>query len=75
MPLFDFICRQCGNKFEDLVKRDESSTCPQCHSGNVEKLVSRCARYKGSSPDDSASTPVSSGCGGCMGGNCSSCGR
>ena len=30
MPMFDFVCTACGNKFEELVFGDESPACPQC---------------------------------------------
>ena len=30
MPMFDFVCTACGNKFEELVFGDESPACPKC---------------------------------------------
>lgn len=41
MPLFDFECQSCGNRFEYLqLKPTEAITCPQCGGGRVEKQVS-----------------------------------
>lgn len=41
MPLFEYRCNDCGNKFDELVNRaDESVPCPKCHSGNTAKLLS-----------------------------------
>ena len=41
MPIFDYVCRQCGNKFEALVLTDtERVSCPECGSDSVKKTVS-----------------------------------
>ena len=79
MPLYDFKCNECNNNFEDLVRNDEIPACPACHSRNVVKKVSCCARYKSSGQPTFGDSPsfssVGGGCGGCSGGNCGSCGR
>jgi putative FmdB family regulatory protein len=37
MPLFDYICQDCGHRFEALVRnREEKAECPQCKSTNTE---------------------------------------
>ena len=45
MPLFEFSCRQCETVFEEITKFDETGVysgvvCPQCGSGEKEKLIS-----------------------------------
>ncbi len=42
MPLFEFICKKCGKKFEKLVfsTDTEKLSCPECKSENVEKQFS-----------------------------------
>ena len=43
MPLFEFRCKKCGKKFEELVMsatKDEKLNCPHCGSTRVEKLIS-----------------------------------
>lgn len=31
MPIFDYTCKQCENKFEKIVKKfDDEVTCPEC---------------------------------------------
>ncbi len=40
MPIFEFECRDCGNKFEELTKAQEKVCCPQCKSPNLRKLIS-----------------------------------
>lgn len=40
MPIFEFECRDCSNKFEELTKMQEKICCPQCKSYNLRKLIS-----------------------------------
>jgi putative FmdB family regulatory protein len=40
MPIFEFECRDCSNKFEELTKAQEKSCCPKCKSCNLRKLIS-----------------------------------
>lgn len=39
MPMYDFVCTACGNKFEDLVFGDEVPACPKCNSPATEKQM------------------------------------
>jgi len=34
MPIYEYSCRQCGHRFEKLLKyaTDESAACPRCGS-------------------------------------------
>jgi putative FmdB family regulatory protein len=40
MPLFDFACRQCGHRFEALVRSGQPPACPACQSADLEKQLS-----------------------------------
>ena len=43
MPLFEFVCSQCGGQFEELVRSAsyvEGVQCPDCQSTQVKKKVS-----------------------------------
>jgi putative FmdB family regulatory protein len=40
MPIFEFECRDCRNKFEELTKTQVKIFCPQCKSYNLRKLIS-----------------------------------
>jgi putative FmdB family regulatory protein len=40
MPLLDFECESCGNRFEELVLGDAEVRCPECGAGEVRRLYS-----------------------------------
>jgi putative FmdB family regulatory protein len=41
MPIFEYICRDCGRAFERIVPRHDSETdCIHCNSENIEKQLS-----------------------------------
>jgi putative FmdB family regulatory protein len=42
MPIYEYRCRRCGNRFELLIfNRQEEVSCPGCESQEVSRLVSR----------------------------------
>lgn len=41
MPIFDFQCAKCGERFETLVRtKNATVSCPNCSSENVERQLS-----------------------------------
>jgi len=38
MPIYDFHCRKCGHRFEQLVKPDDQPGCPACGAARAERL-------------------------------------
>jgi putative FmdB family regulatory protein len=43
MPIYEYKCRECDNRFEKLVSMKTADTeieCPACHEKQVEKVVS-----------------------------------
>ena len=40
MPLYDFTCRACGERFEARAAVDELAPCPICGSVDTERLLS-----------------------------------
>jgi putative FmdB family regulatory protein len=64
MPIFEYLCKDCGQAFEKIVPRYDSSVdCAHCHSANVEKQLSVFA-VAGSSSTESFAAPDGS-CGRC----------
>ena len=41
MPIFEYLCKDCGRPFEKILPRyDSPADCIHCNSGNVEKQLS-----------------------------------
>ncbi len=40
MPIFEYVCRQCGDRFEKIVVTTSRVACPSCHSEEIEKQLS-----------------------------------
>lgn len=40
MPVYDYQCRRCAHRFEQLVKPDETPECPACGAANPERMFS-----------------------------------
>lgn len=44
MPLFDYLCRKCGHKYEEIVRSADVSlpvACPQCGTQDTERQIVR----------------------------------
>jgi putative FmdB family regulatory protein len=62
MPIFEYVCKDCGREFEKIVPRYDSHVdCAHCSGGNVEKQLSVFAVVGGSSSSEASE----SGCGRC----------
>ncbi len=65
MPIFEYICKDCGKKFEAIVFGSNKAECPSCHSSKLEQQLSVFAvaggEAKSSPSSDAAPTP----CGSC----------
>ncbi|MBN2358188.1 MAG: zinc ribbon domain-containing protein [Deltaproteobacteria bacterium] len=61
MPLYEFTCRGCGDRFEELVRnQSEAVTCPRCNSPDVTRNLSACAIHGRRA--DGSSVATASGC-------------
>lgn len=42
MPIYEFACKQCEKRFEELISvfREQKIVCPECGSRKVERLFS-----------------------------------
>ncbi len=76
MPIYEYRCESCAERFEVLTRfaeRDSAQVCPTCESTKTRVLVSSFAVSGGeSSCASDFSSEASSG--GCCGGGCGSCG-
>jgi putative FmdB family regulatory protein len=68
MPIYEFQCKKCGQRSEQLCKMGETGkdiVCPRCGERTLERVISgfACPGIKGGQD----------GCSGCKGGSCSGC--
>jgi putative FmdB family regulatory protein len=53
MPIFEYTCQDCGNRFEKLVRRASESgdvACPSCGEKHVQQELSVFAAHANGSP-------------------------
>jgi putative FmdB family regulatory protein len=40
MPIYEFECEDCGERFEELVGAEEAAACPACGAERTRRLYS-----------------------------------
>lgn len=71
MPIYEYLCEDCGTKFEKLVRNGAEVACPSCGTDHLKQELSTFA-----APSNSAGGAPQMG--GCPAGMCrtpSVCGR
>ncbi len=66
MPLFEYRCKDCGERFETLVlssSSEEESECPKCGSMQTEKQMSMFASSGGNGSGGASASSCGSGSG------------
>jgi putative FmdB family regulatory protein len=70
MPIYEYLCKDCGRPFEKIVPRYDSQVdCAYCNSANVEKQLSVFAVASSSTGEAS-----DAGCGRCGAAQPGTCG-
>ena len=76
MPIYEYVCGKCKNKFElmrPFSRSQEGADCSKCHN-QAERIISSC--YAMTSGDNGAIKSIEgsgSSCASCSSGNCSTC--
>jgi putative FmdB family regulatory protein len=71
MPIFEYLCDDCGTRFEKLVRRDDAIACPKCGKS---RLTTQFSTFSARANGKSAESAMPS----CPGGMCRTpdiCGR
>jgi len=71
MPIFEYVCKGCGNKFEAIVMGEKQAECPSCKGTELQQQLSTFAAHgtdKSSAP--APSMPCGMPMGSCGGGSC-----
>ena len=74
MPIYEYICLDCGNRFEELRPMKDADApvdCEQCESEHTSRMLA--VFFAHSSGRTIAG--ASQGCAGCSGGSCANCGH
>ena len=71
MPIFEYICEDCGTKFEKLVRNGAAAACPSCGQDHLKQQFSTFA----AKADGFAPEPAMGGCGAGMCRQPDVCGR
>jgi putative FmdB family regulatory protein len=75
MPLYEYICRDCGKGFEMFVTAERTPACPACSGSDLVKLLSSpgmvgvAASRNGGGEAPAAAAPMPGMCG-ARGGRC-----
>ncbi len=72
MPIYEYVCRDCGHEFEILVRGEEKASCSSCGLFRLTKRLSLPAAHvaKGTPPPCPAKETGACGVSDCCGGNC-----
>ena len=63
MPIFEFVCQECGTSFEELLRSSSAVgevICPDCESTQVIKQISSFASKVAGSASAFSSAPAAS---------------
>ncbi len=55
MPIYEYVCQDCGSKFEKLVRLSTATNelaCPSCGNQRLERALSTFAAHSGQSASD-----------------------
>ncbi len=71
MPLYEYKCQGCGERFEELVSNGqrEAICCPYCSSSEVQRLLSTFGFSTGTASEATSGST----CSGCSSRSCSTC--
>jgi putative FmdB family regulatory protein len=73
MPIYEYICKDCGKRFEilrSIKEADAPITCSICQSDHTQRAVSVFYAQSGSRIIAGGNN---GGCAGCSSGSCSTC--
>lgn len=75
MPIYEYICKDCGEQFETLRSMKDADApiaCNKCRSANTTRMLSVFNATSGGKSIAGSSAPS---CGSCSGGSCATCGH
>ena len=77
MPIYEYVCSDCGLKFEllrPLSQAHQGASCPHCHNGAERKLSTFACFSKNAAGEATPLAGTGSSCAGCGATGCGTCG-
>ncbi len=77
MPLYEYVCSECSNKFElrrSMKEIDDPAACPECRGTHTARQISKVTCFSHGDGGSTSALGGGGGCGSCGGGTCASCG-
>lgn len=74
MPIYEYKCLECDNKFEALRSMNQADKpigCENCNGRQIKRVLSTFNSHG----ESRSASHSSGGCGSCGGGSCGSCGH
>ncbi len=65
MPIFEYVCKDCGKKFEAIVYGSNRAECPGCNGKKLEQQLSVFAVSSSGSKSTPSFDSAPSPCGSC----------
>ena len=60
MPIYEYVCDDCGTKFEKLVRRNQDAiACPSCGESHLNTALSTFAAHSSNGKAQASTGPVS----------------
>ncbi len=75
MPLYEYICQDCGKHFDTLRSMKDADNPIQCAHCDSQNTHRRSVSAFFAKSDGRTVAGSGHSCGGCSGGNCSGCGH
>lgn len=75
MPIYEYDCDACGERFELLVTRSRAKRHPACEGCGSERTRRVMSGFVGRRTGGDGAGHVGSACAGCTAGSCSGCTR
>lgn len=70
MPIYEYVCGQCGHEFEFLVRGEEKPSCPACGAEDLNRQLSVPAAHTASSSAPACPARDACGMSKCCGSQC-----
>ncbi len=75
MPLYEYVCKDCGQRFDamrSMKDADSPILCKHCQGDRTQRALS--VFYAASDGRSVTTSSSGGGCAGCGGGSCAGCG-